>query len=210
MRVGAWVRSYFAEVSKIVQDAPRAGTQTPEHHNRNTSDHYRNESTTEHKRPEPEHQQAHEHARIKRNYKNNSKLIFFKLFAPYLCNINQKQQSNMATLTFRIYKNELDENRLDYIRKRYSTHIVETEKVLTVEGEKDDILKLYDNYLLSEAKFKAAFPDYMTQAERIEYTHKKIEGVKSYVQNALLEILANGEINGEFAKLRRLYLDYLK
>ena len=36
----------------------------------------------------------------------------------------------MATLTFRIYKNELDENRLDYIRKRYSMHIIETPKVL--------------------------------------------------------------------------------
>ena len=28
--VGAWVRSHFAEVSKIAQDAPRAGTQAPE------------------------------------------------------------------------------------------------------------------------------------------------------------------------------------
>ena len=89
----------------------------------------------------------------------------------------------MATLTFRIYKNELDENRLDDIRKRYQAHIAETEKVLTVEGEKEDILKLYENYLLSEARFKAAFPDYMTRAERAEYTLKKVEAVKSYVQN---------------------------
>ena len=116
----------------------------------------------------------------------------------------------MATLTFRIYKNELDENRLDYIRKRYSTHIVETEKVLTVEGEKEDILKLNDNYLLSESKFKAAFPDYMTRAERAVYTNKKVEEVRAYVQNALLEILANGELNAEFGMLRQLYLQYLK
>ena len=116
----------------------------------------------------------------------------------------------MATLTFRIYKNELDGNRLDYIRKRYSKHIVETEKVMTVEGEKEDILKLYDNYLSSEARFKAAFPDYMTQAERVEYTHEKIEGVKSYVQNALLEILAKGELNEDFEGLRQIYLQYLK
>ena len=116
----------------------------------------------------------------------------------------------MATLTFRIYKNELDENRLDYIRKRYSTHIVETEKVMTVEGEKEDILKLYENYLLSDSKFKAAFPDYMTRAERAVYTNDKVEAVKSYVQNALLEILANGELNAEFAMLRKMYLQYLK
>ena len=116
----------------------------------------------------------------------------------------------MATLTFRIYKNELDENRLDYIRKRYQAHIAETEKVLTVEGEKEDILKLYETYLLSEARFKAAFPDYMTRAERAEYTLTKLEGVKSYVQNAILEILANGELNEDFARLRQLYLQYLK
>ena len=29
MRVGAWVRSHFAEVSKIAQDAHEAGTQAP-------------------------------------------------------------------------------------------------------------------------------------------------------------------------------------
>ena len=116
----------------------------------------------------------------------------------------------MATLTFRIYKNELDENRLDYIRKRYQAHIAETEKVLTVEGEKEDILKLYETYLLSEARFKAAFPDYMTKAERAEYTLKKVEAVKSYVQNALLEIIANGELNAEYAMLRDLYLEHLQ
>ena len=116
----------------------------------------------------------------------------------------------MATLTFRIYKNELDENRLDYIRKRYQAHIVETEKVLEVVGEKEDILKLYENYLLSESKFKAAFPDYMTRAERAEYTLKKVEGVKSYVQNALLEIIANGELNAEYEMLRDLYLEHLQ
>lgn len=116
----------------------------------------------------------------------------------------------MATLTFRIYKNEMDENRLDYIRNRYSTHIEETEKVLTVEGEKEDILKLYDNYLLSEARFKAAFPDYMTRAERAEYTLTRLEGVKSYVQNALLEIIANGELNADYEALRQIYLQYLK
>ena len=116
----------------------------------------------------------------------------------------------MGTLTFRIYKNELDENRLDYIRKRYQAHIAETEKVLTVEGEKEDILKLYETYFLSEARFKAAFPDYMTRAERAEYTRKKVEAVKSYVQNALLEIIANGELNAEYAMLRDLYLEHLQ
>ena len=116
----------------------------------------------------------------------------------------------MATLTFRIYKNELDENRLDYIRKRYSTHIIDTPKVLDVVGEKEDILKLYENYLLSESKFKAAFPDYMTRAERAEYTLKKVEAVKSYVQNALLEIIANGELNAEYSMLRDLYFEHLQ
>ena len=116
----------------------------------------------------------------------------------------------MATLTFRIYKNELDENRLNYIRNRYSTHIEETEKVLTVEGEKEDILKLYENYLLSESRFKAAFPDYMTRAERIEYTREKCESIKAYFRDTLLEIIANGELNADYEALRQIYLQYLK
>ena len=116
----------------------------------------------------------------------------------------------MATLTFRIYKNELDANRLDYIRKRYDTHIIDTPKVLEVVGEKEDILKLYDNYLLSESKFKAAFPDYMTRAERAVYTNNKVEEVKSYVQDALLDIVAKGELNAEYEMLRQIYLQYLK
>ena len=41
--VGAWVRSHFAEVSKIVQDAPRA----KEH--KHQGDHRNESSTTEHK-----------------------------------------------------------------------------------------------------------------------------------------------------------------
>ena len=77
-------------------------------------------------------------------------------------------------------------------------------------GEKEDILKLYENYLSSESKFKAAFPDYMTRAERAEYTLKKVEEVKSYVQNALLEIIANGELNADYEALRQIYLQYLK
>ena len=32
MRVGAWMRSHFAEVSKMAQDAPRAGTQEHKQH----------------------------------------------------------------------------------------------------------------------------------------------------------------------------------
>ena len=115
----------------------------------------------------------------------------------------------MATLTFRIYKNELDENRLDYIRKRYQAHIAETEKVLTVEGEKEDILKLYETYLLSEARFKAAYPDYMTKSDRIEYTREKCESIKAYFRHTLCDIIANGEATEEFRQLQRIYLDNL-
>ena len=115
----------------------------------------------------------------------------------------------MATLTFRIYKNELDENRLDYIRKRYQAHIAETEKVLTVEGEKEDILKLYETYFLSEARFKAAFPDYMTRAERAEYTREKCESIRAYFRDTLCDIIANGELNSDYEALRQVYLQYL-
>ena len=116
----------------------------------------------------------------------------------------------MAALIFRIYKNELDENRLDYIRKRYSTHIIDTPEVLEVVGEKEDVLKLYENYLLSESKFKAAYPDYMTRAERAEYTREKCESIKAYFRDTLYDIIANGELNAEYAMLRDLYLEHLQ
>ena len=115
----------------------------------------------------------------------------------------------MATLTFRIYKNEIDATRLAFIRKSFSIY-EESEKVLTVEGSKDDILKLYDNYLLSESQFKAAFPEYMTHAERVAYTNKMCESIKEYFGAALCEIIANGEYTEEYRRLRKIYLDELR
>ncbi len=74
MRVCSYARMYslFADVSKIVQDAPRTGTQAPE------PEHRAQATTTKTRAPRNTStiaaaQQAHEHARIKRNYKNNSK-----------------------------------------------------------------------------------------------------------------------------------------
>ena len=115
----------------------------------------------------------------------------------------------MSTLTLRIYKNEIDAARLAFIRKSFSIY-EETEKVLTVEGSKDDILKLYDNYLLSDAQFKAAYPEFMTYEERVRYTNKMCESIKDYFQETLCEIIANGEETEEFARLRKIYLNELR
>ena len=115
----------------------------------------------------------------------------------------------MKTLTFRIYKDEIDAARLAFIRKNFSIY-EESEKFLTVEGSKDDILKLYDCYLLDEAQFKAAFPEYMTYAERVKYTEKMCESIKEYFRTTLCEIIANGEETEEFSRLRKLYLNELR
>ena len=112
-------------------------------------------------------------------------------------------------LTLRIYKNEINSDRLAFIRRTFSIY-KETEKVLTVEGSKDDILKLYDNYLLSDAQFKEAYPEYMTYAERVRYTDKMCESIKKYFREALCEIIANGEETEEFRRMRKLYLNELK
>ena len=61
MRVGAWVRGcapHLAEVSKIAQDAPRAGATTTEHGN--TSDQSRSDWMPE-RPPEPEHKHQSDH-----------------------------------------------------------------------------------------------------------------------------------------------------
>lgn len=115
----------------------------------------------------------------------------------------------MKTLTLRIYKNEIDAARLAFIRKSFSIY-EESEKVLTVEGSKDDILKLYDNYLLSDAQFKEAYPEYMTYTERVKYTEKMCESIKNYFRDTLCEIIANGEETEEFRRLRKLYLNELR
>ena len=115
----------------------------------------------------------------------------------------------MRTLTLRIYKNEIDATRLAFIRKNFAV-FEESEQVLTVEGSKDDILKLYDNYLLSEAQFKAAYPEFMTYSERVAYTDKMCECIKNYFRDALCEIMANGEETEEFRRLRKLYLNELR
>ena len=115
----------------------------------------------------------------------------------------------MGTLTLRIYKNEIDATRLAFIRKSFSIY-EESEQVLTVEGSKDDILKLYDNYLLNDAQFKAVYPEYMTYTERAAYTEKMCECIKNYFRNALCEIIDNGEETPEFARLRKIYLNELR
>lgn len=122
---------------------------------------------------------------------------------------NNKLQSNMSTLTFRIYKNEIDATRLAFIRKSFSIY-EETEKVLTVEGSKDDILKLYDSYLLNDAQFKEAYPEYMTYTERVAYTEKICECIKTYFRTSLCEIIANGEETEEFRRMQKLYLNELR
>ena len=114
----------------------------------------------------------------------------------------------MKTLTLRIFKNEIDAIRLAFIRSTFTVYD-ESEKVLTVEGSKDDILKLYDSYLLDEAQFKAAFPDYMTYAERVRYTEKMCECIKEYFRKALCEIIDNGEETDEFKRLSKIYLHEL-
>ena len=115
----------------------------------------------------------------------------------------------MKTMTLRIYRNEIDAIRLAFIREHFVV-FEETEKFLTVEGSKDDILKLYDNYLLSEAQFKAAFPEYMTYTERVKYTEKMCESIKEYFRTTLCEIIAHGEETDEFKRLSKIYLHELQ
>ena len=111
-------------------------------------------------------------------------------------------------MTLRIYKNEIDATRMAFIRAQFVV-FEETEKFLTVEGSKDDILKLYDNYLLNDIQFKAAYPEYMTYAERVKYTEKMCKCIKEYFRKTLCEIIDNGEETEEFKRLSKIYLHEL-
>ena len=114
-----------------------------------------------------------------------------------------------TTLSLRIYKNEIAADRLNFIRKSF-TVAEESEKVLTVEGEKDTILALYDCYLSSDADFKEAYTEYMTYTERVAYTEKMCKSIKDYFRDTLCEIINNGEETPEFARLRKIYLNELR
>ena len=114
----------------------------------------------------------------------------------------------METLTLRIYKDEIDAVRIAFIRE-YFIVFKESKKVLTVEGSKDDILKLYDNYLLNEAQFKEAYPEFMTYAERVRYTDKMCESIKEYFRTTLCEIIAHGAETDEFRRLGKIYIHEL-
>ena len=115
----------------------------------------------------------------------------------------------MKTMTLRIYKNEIDATRMAFIRKHFIV-FEDTEKFLTIEGSKDDILKLYENYLLNDAQFKAAYPEFMTYTERVAYTDKMCESIKVYFRKTLCEIIENGEETDEFRRMRKLYLNELR
>lgn len=114
----------------------------------------------------------------------------------------------MKTLTLRIYKNEIDATRLAFIRKSF-TIFEESEKVLTVEGERDDIVKLFDCYLLDENEFKANYPDYLTYAERVAYTERMCQKIKNDFATALCHIINIGERTDEFMRLCEIYLNEL-
>ena len=87
---------------------------------------------------------------------------------------------------------------------------MESPKVLTVQGDSEEMEKLYNSYLLDENGFKAVFPDYLTYSERVRYTEEKCESIKDYFRNTLCEIISNGERTNEFMRLREIYLNELK
>lgn len=121
----------------------------------------------------------------------------------------QQKQSNMKTFTLRIYKNEIGATRLAYIRKSFSI-FMESPKVLTVQGNSEEMEKLYSCYLLDDNRFKAVFPDYLTQAERVAYTERMCQKIKNDFAATLCHIINNGEKTEEFWRLREIYLDELK
>ena len=114
----------------------------------------------------------------------------------------------MKTFTLRIYKNEIDATRLAFIRKHFAL-FMESPKVLTVQGDSEEMEKLYSCYLLDDNRFKSVFPDYLTQAERVRYTEEMCKKIKNDFAAALCHIINNGEMTDEFWRLREIYLNEL-
>ena len=112
--------------------------------------------------------------------------------------------------SLRIYKNEYAELHLNFIRKAFNVNH-ETEKVIVIVGEEEQLEKVESGMFCTEEQFKALFQEYQTRKEREEWTKKELEALKMTIANTLCHIINQGEPSGEqFTKFRDFYLNQLR
>lgn len=111
--------------------------------------------------------------------------------------------------SLRIYKNEYGVRHLNFIRKKFEV-TGETEKTLEVVGKEQDLEMLMSAMFLNDEQFKAVFPDYQTEKESQEWTHKELADLKDTIARTLCRIINDGDMNNPlFDKFRSFYLNEL-
>lgn len=83
--------------------------------------------------------------------------------------------------SLRIYKNEYAELHLNFICKAFKVNL-ETEKVIEIVGEQEQLEKVMSGMFCTDEQFKALFPEYQTRKEREEWTSKELETLKKQSQ----------------------------
>lgn len=111
--------------------------------------------------------------------------------------------------SLRIYKNEYAELHLNFICKAFKVNL-ETEKVIEIVGEQEQLEKVMSGMFCTDEQFKALFPEYQTRKERDEWTSKELETLKKTIATTLCRVINQGEPSGEqFTKFRDFYLNQL-
>jgi stalled ribosome rescue protein Dom34 len=111
---------------------------------------------------------------------------------------------NLLTLT--IYKNEYKPVHVEYFKRAFRV-VEESERVLVIAGEEDELAKVQGLMFSTDEDVKNEFPSYRTEEERRLYTERKFDEVYKTMQAALLDIINHGAVNGEFNMMRNVYFE---
>ena len=110
------------------------------------------------------------------------------------------------TMTLNIYKDEYKDSHLDYLREAFTVES-ETSKVITISGTQTDIERAMMGMYTSDEQFKSLFPEFISEAERIENTKNEMKHLADEIRDTLLRIINYGIIGNDFMELRELYFD---
>lgn len=107
-------------------------------------------------------------------------------------------------MTLRVYKEEYQPRQIDYLKSHFQV-VSESKRILTISASEAELEKVMEAMYSGEARFKSIFPDFMTEQERINYTHEKFNACVSMMQTSLLEMINNGVCDWRFEALRQAY-----
>ena len=108
------------------------------------------------------------------------------------------------TMTLNIYKDEYKASHLGYLREAFTVES-ETPKVVTISGTQADLERAMMGMYTSDEQFKSLFPEFISEAERIENTKNEMKHLADEIRDTLLRMINYGVIGKDFVELREIY-----